>query len=1119
MISVQKTRISNLSDLVSRLSSVEPVGDSNYMPTYIPSIQQQDRLIVDQLLKINQSQYPVYLAQNPFPLKYLVSTSDNGAERLKNILHSIPSKLAVEYASATFAQLFRTSSITELVQTLRKSIHNRQFLHSIENFACTLFNAGSCRLFTLQPQQNQMVSYIDNDRFTLQVPLGRGIVGCCAKAGKVVVLQSTKDSSSYDPEIDDYFNIGDNAAMLIPIFDSSSNFVISVLLVHTPKVGAFFSPEDLEIGLILSTQISPFLTSYVEHMEKNDDRVVRQEIAHGVNILLGKNTLEELLPTILSVVQHAVSTNDAELYMYDSEQKMLYVFEHQVGADGTQFFARKYFKSTSGVPMHVIQTLQVLNFSRLNPEKCEYFSKEFDLPALGQSLIAVPVFGIDKKPIAVLTAYGKRGANMFSSVDVSSLQQIAVQIGVNITNILAAQAVQSAKTKSNNVAGNFEKPMRAIISAMSSKNPQQKKYQICETVAKEIAHAVNCDLVAIWDIDSNNKIKQQFILKSTNPYAQTVNVPPLVQQAISKKETLEYSVASELRNMLGTFDEETNYKSYSNITFPCVSSEVDDCKWVIMCENSLNAQGRFSEQDKQLISDFSLFLVHFGDLTNALNSLDKASRISQIHKSLFEKLIPTSPDITDRLLNELATQLNANDFALYHIDNVSEQLSLISAAEGSLASKNAQLSQGLVGQVATNGQTVNTTELSKHDVYNAAVDSLGKNPENALIIKISDDLVLELTGENAFTQIDEQAAMESKYIIAQSVDITKNLGEAKSSAVGGGVSTEERASFMSRASAPTRSDIEEYSDRLFNILSYNDDDRMIMILKLFVSQGVIRKLQVPFQKLTQFICSLRSCYNVTPYHNWTHACDVMQFVFSCIIRGHLRQYLNDLEIFALLLAAICHDVDHHGLNNAFHKKARTPLGILYEDKPVMEMHHCATAIRLLAMPEHDILEGIESYADKCHFYEFFIKIILATDMEKHMQYIKDFEEVTKEFDKRNEKHRLLLAQIVIKAGDLSNTTRAFDTAAAMATNLMEEFFKQGDLESKLGVEITPMCDRSKATHISCSQVGFYGFCASPLLTALGKFITSLADNTEQLEKNKRVWEQQKIQWEQSQQQK
>lgn len=38
----------------------------------------------------------------------------------------------------------------------------------------------------------------------------------------------------------------------------------------------------------------------------------------------------------------------------------------------------------------------------------------------------------------------------------------------------------------------------------------------------------------------------------------------------------------------------------------------------------------------------------------------------------------------------------------------------------------------------------------------------------------------------------------------------------------------------------------------------------------------------------------------------------------------------------------------------------------------------------------------------------------------------------------------------------------------------------------------------------------------PLLTALGKFLPALADNTEQLEKNKRTWEQQKIQFEASQ---
>jgi hypothetical protein len=321
---------------------------------------------------------------------------------------------------------------------------------------------------------------------------------------------------------------------------------------------------------------------------------------------------------------------------------------------------------------------------------------------------------------------------------------------------------------------------------------------------------------------------------------------------------------------------------------------------------------------------------------------------------------------------------------------------------------------------------------------------------------------------------------------------------------------------MNKATSPTRSDLEEFSDRTFNITRYSADDRMIMILKMFVSQGVIRKLQVPFAKLVAYICTLRSLYADVPYHNWTHACDVTQFVFSCINRGRLRLYLQDIELFALLVAAISHDVDHQGLNNAFHVKARTPIGMLYEDRPVMEMHHLATSIRLLEMSDHNIVEGIDSASDRSHFFEFFIKIILATDMDKHFAYIKEFEEVSKDFDKRNERHRLLLAQIVLKAGNVANTTRPFDVASDMAHQLMDEFFKQGDLEKQLGLEVTATCDRTKARHLSVAQVSFYSFVASPLLTALGQFIPALADTCEQLEKNKKMWEQQKTQWETSQ---
>jgi len=38
---------------------------------------------------------------------------------------------------------------------------------------------------------------------------------------------------------------------------------------------------------------------------------------------------------------------------------------------------------------------------------------------------------------------------------------------------------------------------------------------------------------------------------------------------------------------------------------------------------------------------------------------------------------------------------------------------------------------------------------------------------------------------------------------------------------------------------------------------------------------------------------------------------------------------------ALLTAAVCHDVDHPGLNNAYHCHARTPLAILYNYQSIL----------------------------------------------------------------------------------------------------------------------------------------------------------------------------------------
>jgi len=47
--------------------------------------------------------------------------------------------------------------------------------------------------------------------------------------------------------------------------------------------------------------------------------------------------------------------------------------------------------------------------------------------------------------------------------------------------------------------------------------------------------------------------------------------------------------------------------------------------------------------------------------------------------------------------------------------------------------------------------------------------------------------------------------------------------------------------------------------------------------------------------------------------------------------------------------------------------------------------------------------------------------------------------------------------------DLSNPTKPLSLYQQWTERIMEEFFRQGDLEREEGLDISPMCDRQTAT--------------------------------------------------------
>ena len=56
--------------------------------------------------------------------------------------------------------------------------------------------------------------------------------------------------------------------------------------------------------------------------------------------------------------------------------------------------------------------------------------------------------------------------------------------------------------------------------------------------------------------------------------------------------------------------------------------------------------------------------------------------------------------------------------------------------------------------------------------------------------------------------------------------------------------------------------------------------------------------------------------------------------------------------------------------------------------------------------------------------------------------------------------------------DLSNPTKPLDIYRQWTERIMQEFFRQGDLERDQGMDISPMCDRQSAS-IEKSQVVSY----------------------------------------------
>ena len=296
----------------------------------------------------------------------------------------------------------------------------------------------------------------------------------------------------------------------------------------------------------------------------------------------------------------------------------------------------------------------------------------------------------------------------------------------------------------------------------------------------------------------------------------------------------------------------------------------------------------------------------------------------------------------------------------------------------------------------------------------------------------------------------------------------------------------------------------------------------------------LETFRIPREELITFLLAARRQYKhhrEVYYHNWRHAVDVTQSLYCFLLDVHLcpplpsdqrqskrlnavERLLTPFDGLILLVSAIGHDVGHPGVNNAFLVACNHPLAQTYNDKSVLENYHCAAYSQLLRRhwPALSRAGGFRSTM---------ISTILATDMQRHFEYMSSLTELKQKVershndlgdwkDKDREQTRELMMALLMKAADISNVARPFDISATWAKTLMNEFSRQGELESELGI---PTClfggppVKEDILAAAQSQKGFMGLFGYPLFSNMIDVMPSVSCAIAELENNQEIWSQ------------
>jgi 3'5'-cyclic nucleotide phosphodiesterase len=226
-------------------------------------------------------------------------------------------------------------------------------------------------------------------------------------------------------------------------------------------------------------------------------------------------------------------------------------------------------------------------------------------------------------------------------------------------------------------------------------------------------------------------------------------------------------------------------------------------------------------------------------------------------------------------------------------------------------------------------------------------------------------------------------------------------------------------------------------------------------------------------QLYDLIGAIAELYRDNPFHNFDHASHVTMAAkklldrivesekekkevgTSLVVHDSSAIITSDpLTQFAIVFAALIHDVDHQGVSNAQLIQEEHPTAIMYAGKSVAEQNSVEVAWRLLMQPEFADLRNCICATEREHlqFRQVLINVVLATDLfDRDLKAMRESRWALSFGDKLHDhgkglvrvdanRRATIIIELIIQASDVSHTMQHFTVYQKWNNCLLTELY-------------------------------------------------------------------------------